>query len=53
MEMKSSQVVSNTRIDDYIHELCHQPIDKKTLKKYKHNFTDRKVHARIAAREKS
>ena len=31
MEMKSSQVVTKTKVEDYIHELCHQPIDKKTL----------------------
>ena len=43
--MKSKQVMKKPRLDEYIHELCNRPVDKKLLKKM---FRE-KVHARVAA----
>jgi len=49
MEMKSNLVMSKPRLQEYIHELTHQPID---MSKVKNKFEARQ-HARIAAKSKS
>ena len=50
MEMKSKQVIEKPRIDQYIHELSHKPIDVKQRLKVE---PKERVHARIAAKYKS
>lgn len=32
MDMKSSQVMSKPRLDEYVNELCHKEVDPKKLK---------------------
>ena len=49
--MKSAQVIQKPRLDEMIHELCHQKLDgKKTKNWFK---ADEKVHARMVAKTKS
>lgn len=47
--MKSNLVMSKPRLQEYINELTHQPID---INKVKNKFETR-THARIAAKSKS
>ena len=49
--MKSAQVIQKPRLDEMIHELCHQKLDgKKTKNWFK---ADDRVHARMVAKTKS
>ena len=47
IDMKSKKVMSKPPFDEYIHELCHQKISKKALKKF--HFGNNRVHARMIA----